>query len=536
MADATSLLHGKQADKDHPERVRLGVAYDPLYSFNLPKDEQHEFAQQYADLYYVRLDELKGTVETRAEERWRDFTIAGERVKRVKRVLDVKQGELSWAVGTIYVELPNRPNVVEEVVTGLDIAEIEEVSSYVDPAVAPRIMLEDPSGRLRLGGQMLRRELLVTGVITAVLGTETAKGEFEVIEMLLPESPPQPDRWHSHAQRQEAEDAMDVEEPAQALSKKIAFVSGLWMGNPEGDTLEVELLTQYLLGELGVDTAPNGASQICRLVIVGNSIHPRVSLLKPGDDIDMLVELEPEEEDRKQPKDDDGVYDDQGYNPAPAAILDEFISELLPAIPVTLMAGDTDMTNRALPQKPIHTTLLPRSRTYGTENPEHPEDAPGPWFETVTNPWEGEIEGWRMLGHSGQALDDIAKYFSVRWPKGSGQDGRLKLMESMLRWRSTAPTAPDTVVTYSFSEGDPLTLQNCPHVFFVGNQPRFETTTYSTPEGRSVRLLTIPRFCQTGEIVLLDTETLETEVVKFDAVQDADALGPVEIENGGEPD
>lgn len=30
-----------------------------------------------------------------------------------------------------------------------------------------------------------------------------------------------------------------------------------------------------------------------------------------------------------------------------------------------------------------------------------------------------------------------------------------------------------------------------------------------------VRILTIPRFSETGELVLLDTETLEVEVVKF---------------------
>lgn len=32
-----------------------------------------------------------------------------------------------------------------------------------------------------------------------------------------------------------------------------------------------------------------------------------------------------------------------------------------------------------------------------------------------------------------------------------------------------------------------------------------------------VRLLSIPKFHETGELVLLDTETLETEVIKFGA-------------------
>lgn len=55
-------------------------------------------------------------------------------------------------------------------------------------------------------------------------------------------------------------------------------------------------------------------------------------------------------------------------------------------------------------------------------------------------------------------------------------------------------------------------LEECPHVYFVGNQPRFETTVVEGAEGQQVRLITIPKF-QSSEIVLLDTETLEVELV-----------------------
>ncbi len=41
--------------------------------------------------------------------------------------------------------------------------------------------------------------------------------------------------------------------------------------------------------------------------------------------------------------------------------------------------------------------------------------------------------------------------------------------------------------------------------------------------GQQVRLITIPRFHQTGELVLVDSETLEVEVVKFD-IHDPDQM------------
>ena len=62
-------------------------------------------------------------------------------------------------------------------------------------------------------------------------------------------------------------------------------------------------------------------------------------------------------------------------------------------------------------------------------------------------------------------------------------------------------------------------IEETPHVYFVGNQPRFESNIIEGPFGQTVRLIAIPRFKQTGEIVLLDVDNLEPEVVKI-AVHD----------------
>lgn len=41
--------------------------------------------------------------------------IAGETARRVDRVLDVRQGELCWVVGTVYMEMPLKPNVLDDI-------------------------------------------------------------------------------------------------------------------------------------------------------------------------------------------------------------------------------------------------------------------------------------------------------------------------------------------------------------------------------------------------------------------------------------
>lgn len=58
-------------------------------------------------------------------------------------------------------------------------------------------------------------------------------------------------------------------------------------------------------------------------------------------------------------------------------------------------------------------------------------------------------------------------------------------------------------------------MNTCPHVFFVGSQPKFDTAEIEGPDGQTVRLIAVPKFAETGEIVLLDSETLEVEVVRF---------------------
>lgn len=69
---------------------------------------------------------------------------------------------------------------------------------------------------------------------------------------------------------------------------------------------------------------------------------------------------------------------------------------------------------------------------------------------------------------------------------------------------------------YPFQDKDQFVIGECPHVYFVGSQPAFETAIIDGPVGQSVRLIAVPKFKETGEVVLLDMDTLEVETVKFE--------------------
>lgn len=303
-------------------------------------------------------------------------------------------------------------------------------------------MLEDDSGRIRLVGNILKDYFLVTGCIIAVMGTENVHGEFDVIDLKFADLPPQPERWalskpssSSAAAAAGTTKDEDVEMSDSAAtarpqpSKKIAIVSGLeFSGTDTSYAMELNLLLEFLLGEALDPAAQAELAHISRLIIAGNSIA------KPTAAADDAADKKPQKK---------YGYDSSSYNPLPSQLLDTFLSELLPTMPVTLLPGTQDPANASYPQQPIHSAMFPKSRTYTAE----PNPGPGPakpgWLDPVTNPWEGEVEGWRVLGTGGQNLDDICKYID--------SDDRLGMMEAMCRWRCSAPTAPDTLCEYFYS-------------------------------------------------------------------------------------
>jgi len=278
-------------------------------------------------------------------------------------------------------------------------------------------MLEDESGRLRLTGIQLQSFLLVTGSIIAVMGTENADGAFEVVDIRIPDLPRQPERW----ERDESAIALagGKVKADRARSGKIAIVSGLEMGSESDEPMAIELLIEYLLGEA---SSAEQTSSISRLVIAGNSLL-QSSPIAPRDDI----------ADRKSLK--KFGYDASTYNPVPSEHLDQLLATLLPSLPITLLPGASDPAPVSLPQQPLHPALFPHSRSYASL-PTQANSEPS-WFDSVTNPWEGDIDGWRFLGTAGQPVDDMFKYLPG--------DDRLEMMEHLLRWRNCAPTAPDTL-------------------------------------------------------------------------------------------
>ncbi|KAJ7046545.1 DNA polymerase alpha/epsilon subunit B-domain-containing protein [Mycena alexandri] len=465
----------------------------PLTTILPPTDETPSFLitsanksykHQYANIYFVRLRILRDVVEENARRRWQG--IKGDPIL-VPKVLEVEKSQLCYIVGTVYMDMPLKPNVMEDIARDNSIPPPPPLSKFYSPD--DNIMLEDESGRIQLVGERVVGARLVTGVIIAALGIETPTGEFEVVDICYAEMAPQP------KQEVEAQAKMDVDAEPQTDSW-IALLSGLDIGSASPADAQIQMLVEYLTGEEGGPKEQVSAAQISRLIIAGDSLAPIVISAK-SDSF--------EEKDGKKGR--RYGYDATSFSPHPTLSLSAHLLDIARTMPVHLLPGETDPSGVIIPQQPFPRAMFGAVSTYGSFSCET-----NPTYLRIGSETSGELTR-TLLINAGQPLNDMLKYVP------SPPNTPLSLLESTVRWRHMAPTAPDTLWCHPYFSADPFLISQTPDLYIVGGQQRFGTKMIvEKGEGdvqKKCRLLLVPRFADTGTLVLVNLRTLDVKCVKF---------------------
>ena len=92
----------------------------------------------------------------------------------------------------------------------------------------------------------------------------------------------------------------------------------------------------------------------------------------------------------------------------------------------------------------------------------------------------------------------------------------LDALEAMVKWSHITPTCPDTLGSFPFEEKDPFVVDRLPRVIFAGNQERFTQRTLSMKDNRKVLLITLPKFCKSKTVVLLNLKTMQCHSLEFE--------------------
>ncbi|KAF8273876.1 DNA polymerase alpha/epsilon subunit B-domain-containing protein [Lactarius quietus] len=470
--------------------TRLPTSVLPLTnstpSFTI-KSNARSFKHQYANIYFVRLRLLREFIEKEAMKKWARFPGSP---KLVPRVLDVIKGKPCFVVGTVYMDMPLKPNVLEDI--GRDHSlpappPPEKIHSQDD-----QVMLEDESGRIKLVGEMLNDVQLVTGVIVGILGVDTINGEFEVVDLCFAGMAPQAGE----------DDGMDIEDTSlcsdsSTRNEYIAFVSGLDLGSTPTSEAQTQVLIEYLTGACGDPGGQGFASQISRLVILGNSLAP-------------LGALADEENDKEDEKPRRRGNETASLSPHPVQSLAAHLHDLSQSLAIHVLPGETDPSGSILPQQALPRTMFGPASSYSSftceTNPTYLRIAPGTQAsDDDVDPTDSDMSPLgstpvrTILATSGQPLNDMEKYVPT------APTTRLNLAEATLKWRHIAPTAPDTLWCYPFFTHDPLSYR------------RHRTFRDSSGEKwkQSVSCGSRSFIAQTGILVLVGLRSLDVRIVRL---------------------
>lgn len=442
------------------------------------------YAPQYAQLYFCRLVALRESVSKAARASWGD---ARPGLAYAERVLgaagrDGKVGGESVAVGLVFRDLPGKPSILREYKReggGLIPAPPRRERSYAEGGDA-RVVLEDETGRFAIDvSDVPEFGNIATGFVVAVRGREVKEtGAFRVSHVVCAGLAPQ---------------VPLASLPLLPGDRFVCVVSGLGFGGVRSQSLPAELLLEYLRGNVGGGDAEDSCGEIVQLIVAGGCIAPAEREERPSRDAMTTSVFE------KAGKEVGGT--------SAIVLVDRFLTAAAATLPTAVMPGEDDPVNYMLPQQPLHRSLLPSASREAN-------------LQRVTNPSEAHFDGRVFLGSAGQNVHDFAYYNADTSPGGKfAKQSALPTMEVMMSNRHMAPTAPDTLGVYPFTENDPFVIDSTPHVFYAGNQSAFESKLLQRAEegGKdlSTRLVCVPRFDQTGVAVLVNLRTLGCTTISF---------------------
>ncbi|KAF9533433.1 DNA polymerase alpha/epsilon subunit B-domain-containing protein [Crepidotus variabilis] len=484
-------------------------------SFFIDKSRK-SYKHQYSNIYFIRLHHLRDTVRKTAGEKWQG--VKGN-PGFVERVLDVEKGKLCYVVGTVYMDMPLKPNVIEDVARDQSIAPPPPPVKIFSPEDS--IMLEDESGRVRLVGHPIHDAPLVTGIIMSALGMETPSGDFEVIDYCFADLAPQP-----HLEEEERRASMmdldgkfyifqgndwvliataDAGTSSSPEDEWVAVVSGLEIGTSSPSDAQIQMLTEYLTGEGGVVEEQVSAARISRLIIAGDSLAPiEASIVEPN-----------QVEDRKGKR---STQDSTTSGPHPILGLGSTLQDIAGVMPINILPGASDPSGIIMPQQPFPRAMFGDAARYSTFSCEtNPTYITLSTSDSKASPRLDPISRTFLI-NSGQPLNDMFKYLPT--PPNT----RLSMAESTLRWRHMAPTAPDTLWCHPYLKEDPFIIRETPNFYILGGQQKFGTRLVTDQQTEAkgkfssqkrCRLVLVPSFSKTGILVLLNLRTLNVKTIKF---------------------
>jgi len=232
----------------------------------------------------------------------------------------------------------------------------------------------------------------------------------------------------------------------------LALLSGLNIGAPDEDIAARTRAVDFLLGNSETENGKLLGSVVQQVMVCGGVYHRGDLKLKAV--------------------------------PAGMMDADEMFSKLAEKMPVDVLPGLKDPSNLSLPQMPLHPYFFPAA-------------CKSSQFKSVSNPYQCNLSGLDILGHSGQPVRDLMRCTSIASP----MEALARCLDASL----LAPTAPDTLITQPFDKADPFIIEKMPQVFFSGGHSKAQYELRAAAAGSpGTMCICVPAFHQHPAVVLVN--------------------------------
>jgi DNA polymerase delta subunit 2 len=334
-------------------------------------------------------------------------------------------------------------------------------------------------------------------MVLGVIGTVGVDGVLQV------------DSWHAPvpAPASNTASTTSTATTTSTAAPHLLLVSGLQCGGAEVSSLPREMLLSYLEGR----TPAHSAATVCRVIIAGASVGTSTS--SSSSSISSS-----------------STSSDNDSKAAAVKELDGFLVQLAGAgVPVDILPGANDPTTANWPQRPLHRSLFQQTARFLSS-----------LVSRTPNPYAAAHDGQYVLGTDGANVQDLTRHLltttttSTTTTETSDKTPQvpvteLQALQRTLQVGHICPTGPDSVPTIPHPREDPMVITTQPGIYFAGNCSKFDTslvatnqssgtdqeaTTMNSSSSRS-RLVCLPKFCDTGEVVLVNLETLGVEILQF---------------------
>lgn len=424
------------------------------------------FADQYYYIYNARLKCAREALIEQSRSRWPDAkNVPLEQLNASLGNADV------FVIGTLFKVMPKQPSILRELESN-EAVTVDPQARFISDEDS--LVLHETDENVQVVGD-IDIHSHVTGIPVSLLGHQLNNGAiFHVVDVCyaglnlnIYEMPPK----NSYRDSDKGE--------------QIVIVSGLEFGFdstlPKDRCLKVvealKKLRNFISGQSPTGSQDINAKDVKKIIIAGNSVAPGYTKAK--------TELVGSGESK------DGRTLNEVFR-----LFDTYLFTLAQSgAEIDLMPGKNDPASFLLPQQPFHPKILPKS---GILENIHPR----------TNPLLIEYQDITILGTSGENVDAIRQHSNLEYS--------TTILKSTLEWGHIAPCAPDNLSCVPFKERDPFLIDFVPDIYFAGNQPEYIVTTYCTDTKSKIQLISVPSFVQSLSCVVIDTTSLECELVSFE--------------------